>query len=50
MPFSYIVGDYSFSPFLVPSEIKMEKGRHYTVYYTAHSRIFLSIESSDGNG
>lgn len=44
MPFSYIVGDYSFAPFVVPMEVPLEQGREYIVYYAAHSRIFLNIE------
>jgi len=47
LPFSFIVGDYSFAPFIVPFEIKMEKGRRYRVYYAAHSRMFLGIEPED---
>jgi len=44
MPFSYIVDDYSFAPFMVPYEVPMDEGREYIVYYAAHSRIFLSVE------
>jgi hypothetical protein len=44
LPFSYIVGDYSFAPFEVPDDVPMEKGREYVVYYLAHTRKFLSIE------
>lgn len=47
LPFSYIVGDYSFAPFMVPHEVPMEKGREYIVYYAARSRMFLSIEPVD---
>lgn len=44
LPFSYIVGEYSFAPFVVPYDVPMEAGREYVVYYAAHSRIFLNIE------
>lgn len=44
LPFSYIVGDYSFAPFVVPPEVPLDEGREYIVYYAAHSRIFLGIE------
>ena len=43
MPFSYIVGKYSFAPFVVPHEVPMEKNREYIVYYTSRSRLLLSI-------
>lgn len=44
LPFSYIVGDYSFAPYMVPAEIEMIAGAEYIVYYAAHSRMFLGIE------
>lgn len=44
LPFSYIVGDYSFAPFEVPDDVPMEQGREYIVYYLARTRAFLSIE------
>jgi hypothetical protein len=47
LPFSYIVGDYSFAPYDVPMDVPMEAGREYVVYYAAHSRIFLNIEPAD---
>lgn len=47
MPFSYIVGDYSFAPFLPPQDVPMEKGREYLVYYTVRSRLLLSIVPTD---
>jgi apolipoprotein N-acyltransferase len=50
LPFSYIVGDYSFAPFEVPYEVPMEKGRAYVVYYAEHSRLFLNIEPADWGG
>ena len=47
MPFSYIVGDYSFAPFLPPQEVPIDKGREYLVYYTPRSRLLLSIVPTD---
>lgn len=47
MPFSYIVGDYSFAPFVAPFEVPLEKGREYIVYYTARSRLLLSLAPLD---
>ena len=47
MPFSYIIGSYSFAPFVVPDEVPMHKGREYVVYYTARSRLLLSIVPTD---
>lgn len=44
LPFSYVIGDYSFAPFEVPDDVPMEKGREYIVYYLARTRKFLSIE------
>jgi hypothetical protein len=47
LPFSYLVGDYSFAPYVVPYEVPLEVGREYIVYYAAHSRMFLNIEPVD---
>lgn len=47
LPYSYIVADYSFAPFVVPYDVPLEVGREYVVYYAAHSRIFLNIEPAD---
>ena len=47
MPYSYIVGDYSFAPYIPPGDVPMEQGREYIVYYAAKSRIFLNIEPVD---
>ncbi len=44
LPFSYIVGEYSFAPYVVPYDVPMEQGREYVVYYARHSRMFLNIE------
>lgn len=47
MPFSYIIGSYSFAPFIAPDEVPLEKGREYIVYYSARSRLLLSIAPTD---
>ena len=47
MPFSYIIGDYSFAPFQPHYDVPMEKGREYIVYYAGSSRMFLSVEPVD---
>jgi hypothetical protein len=47
MPFSYIIGNYSFAPFVVPDEVPMQAGREYVVYYSARSRLLLSIAPTD---
>ncbi|MBN1681172.1 MAG: hypothetical protein JW966_12875 [Anaerolineae bacterium] len=47
LPFSYIVDDYSFAPFVVPPDIVMRPGAPYIVYYAARSRILLSIAALD---
>jgi len=47
MPFSYIVGDYSFAPYVVPYGVPLQTGRDYVVYYAAHSRLFLNLEPAD---
>lgn len=47
MPFSYIIGTYSFAPFVAPAEVPMQIGREYIVYYTARSRLLLSIAPTD---
>jgi hypothetical protein len=47
MPFVYILGDYSFAPFIPPNEVPMQVGRAYIVYYAARSRMFLSIAPID---
>ncbi|MFP4322971.1 MAG: hypothetical protein ACLFTK_11010 [Anaerolineales bacterium] len=44
LPFSYIIGDYSFAPYVVPYDVPMQEGRTYVVYYARHSRMFLNIE------
>lgn len=47
MPLSYIVGSYSFAPFVAPEEIPLERDREYIVYYTPRSRLLLSIAPTD---
>ncbi len=47
LPFSYIIGDYSFAPFLVPDDLPMRVGAPYAVYYAARSRLLLSIFALD---
>jgi len=47
LPFSYIIGDYSFAPFVVPDDVPMLPGAPYLVYYAAHSRILLSLVALD---
>jgi hypothetical protein len=50
MPFTYLIGDYSFAPFLPPQEVPIEQGREYLVYYTARSRLLLSMVPTDIRG
>lgn len=50
LPFSYIVGDYSFAPYVVPEGVPMQRGAPYLVYYAAHSRLLLSIVPLDMPG
>lgn len=47
LPFSYIVGDYSFAPYVPPPELELHPGARYVVYYAARSRVFLSIAALD---
>jgi hypothetical protein len=47
MPLSYIIGDYSFAPFVAPEEVPLERDREYIVYYTPRSRLLLSIAPTD---
>lgn len=47
MPFSYIIGSYSFAPFIAPDEVPLQRGREYIVYYTPRSRLLLSIAPTD---
>jgi hypothetical protein len=47
LPFSYIIDDYSFAPYVVPSEVPMQAGAPYIAYYAARSRLLLSIAALD---
>lgn len=47
LPFSYIVDDYSFAPYVVPAEIEMRPGAPYIAYYSARSRLLLSLAALD---
>ncbi|NDJ87084.1 MAG: hypothetical protein GYB66_14495 [Chloroflexi bacterium] len=47
LPFSYIIDDYSFAPFVGPPDVPLQKGRQYIVYYTARSRLLMSIAPID---
>jgi hypothetical protein len=47
LPFSYIVADYSFAPYVQPPDLPMRPGAPYVVYYMAHSRLLLSLAALD---
>ena len=47
LPFSYIIGDYSFAPFIAPQNVPMQVGAPYIVYYSARSRLLLSLAALD---
>ena len=47
LPFSYIIGDYSFAPYVVPGDVPLRPGAPYLVYYSARSRLLLSIAALD---
>jgi hypothetical protein len=47
LPFSYLVGDYSFAPYVAPPDVLMRVGAPYIVYYAARSRLLLSIAALD---
>jgi hypothetical protein len=47
LPFSYIIADYSFAPYITPPDLPMRTGAPYVAYYAAHSRILLSIAALD---
>lgn len=47
LPFSYIVGDYSFAPYVAPRDLPMRTGAPYIVYYGARSRLLLSMAALD---
>jgi hypothetical protein len=47
LPFSYIIGDYSFAPYVAPPDVPMRVGAPYLVYYSARSRLLLSLTALD---
>jgi hypothetical protein len=47
LPFSFIVGDYSFAPYIPPPELAMRPGAPYIVYYSTRSRLLLSLAALD---
>ena len=47
LPFSYIIADYSFAPYVAPQDVPMRVGAPYLVYYTARSRLLLSLAALD---
>ena len=47
LPFSYVVGDYSFAPYVAPPDVSMRPGAPYIVYYAARSRVLLSVAALD---
>lgn len=47
LPFSYLIGDYSFAPFVAPDDVPMRVGAPYIVYYSARSRLLLSLAALD---
>jgi hypothetical protein len=47
LPFSYIIADYSFAPYVAPPEVTLRVGAPYVVYYSARSRLLLSIAALD---
>ncbi len=47
LPFSYVIGAYSFAPYVAPTDVEMRTGAPYVVYYGARSRLLLSIAALD---
>ncbi len=47
LPFSYLVGEYSFAPYVAPPDLPLRVGAPYIVYYAARSRLLLSIAAMD---
>lgn len=47
LPFSYVIDDYSFAPYIVPAELEMRPGAPYIAYYSARSRLLLSLAALD---
>lgn len=47
LPFSYVVGDYSFAPYVAPADVEMRPGARYIIYYSRRSRLLLSMAALD---
>lgn len=47
LPFSYVIEDYSFAPYVAPADVEMRPGAPYLVYYSARSRLLLSLCALD---
>lgn len=47
LPFSYVIGDYSFAPYVAPPDVAMRVGAPYIAYYSARSRLLLSLAALD---
>ncbi len=47
LPFSYVIEDYSFAPYVAPPDVAMRVGAPYIVYYSARSRLLLSLAALD---
>jgi len=47
LPFSYLIGDYSFAPYVAPEGVPLRVGAPYIVYYAARSRLLLSLAALD---
>jgi len=47
LPFSYVIDGYSFAPYVAPADVAMRPGAPYLVYYTARSRLLLSLIALD---
>ena len=47
LPFSYIIADYSFAPYVAPPDVTLRVGAPYVAYYSARSRLLLSIAALD---
>lgn len=47
LPFSYVIDDYSFAPYVAPPDLEMRPGAPYLVYYSARSRLLLSLLALD---
>lgn len=47
LPFSYIIGGYSFAPYVAPDDVPMRVGAPYVVYYAARTRLLLSLAALD---